>query len=107
MEGAIEQGPEESAKYYDEWNEEVKRSVPKERLLIFNVKQGWKPLCDFLEILIHKDGRPFPHFNEAKDFQNKISVLKYSGIALVYGVPVGCAALAYCFRNYFTPFLLL
>ena len=106
MDGAIAGGLEESTKYYEEWNEEVKKCVPKERLLIFNVKQGWKPLCDFLEVPIPKDGHPFPHVNETKEFQKMISFFKYSGIALVYAVPVVCAALAYCFRNYLTPFLL-
>ena len=28
--------------------EEVKRTVPKERLLVYNVKEGWGPLCTFL-----------------------------------------------------------
>ncbi len=29
-------------------NESVKRTVPPERLLIYEVKEGWGPLCDFL-----------------------------------------------------------
>ena len=29
-------------------NYRVKSIVPPEKLLVFNVKQGWKPLCDFL-----------------------------------------------------------
>lgn len=29
-------------------NHRVKCVVPAEKLLIYNVKQGWKPLCDFL-----------------------------------------------------------
>jgi hypothetical protein len=33
--------------------DEVRRTVPPERLLVFNVTEGWKPLCDFL-------GRPVP-----------------------------------------------
>jgi hypothetical protein len=99
MHGAIENGLEDSSKYYEEWNEEVKKCVPKERLLIFNVKQGWKPLCDFLEIPVPKGDRPFPHVNETKDFQKMLGFLKYSGIALVYGVPAGLAVLSYCFGN--------
>jgi len=37
-------------KLYNDWIEYVKRTVPKDQLLIFNVKQGWKPLCDFLDL---------------------------------------------------------
>ena len=35
-------------KKYREHNERVRAVIPKEKLLIFNVKQGWKPLCEFL-----------------------------------------------------------
>ena len=77
MDGAIEGGLEESAKYYEEWNEEVKRCVPREKLLIFNVKQGWKPLCDFLEIRIPKDGHPFPHVNDTKEFQKNSETISH------------------------------
>ena len=30
-------------------------SVPEEKLLIFNVKEGWEPLCNFLELPIPND----------------------------------------------------
>lgn len=43
---------------YEEHNELVKRVVPAERLLVFNVKHGWKPLCDFLGVPV--PDRPFP-----------------------------------------------
>ena len=35
-------------KRYREHNHRVKSLVPPEKLLVYNVKQGWKPLCDFL-----------------------------------------------------------
>ena len=35
-------------KRYRMHNYRVKSIVPPEKLLVFNVKQGWKPLCDFL-----------------------------------------------------------
>ena len=48
-------------KKYREHNERVKAVVPPDQLLVYNVKQGWKPICKFL-------GRdiptcPFPHAN--------------------------------------------
>lgn len=33
---------------YEQRIAEVKASVPADRLLVFNVKQGWEPLCAFL-----------------------------------------------------------
>ena len=40
---------------------EVKQHVPADRLLVFNVAEGWEPLCEFLgcEVPTH----PFPHLN--------------------------------------------
>ena len=44
--------------------EEVKRTVPSERLLIFEARQGWDPLCAFLNVPIPAN-RPFPHVNDS------------------------------------------
>ena len=43
--------------------EDVKATVPPDRLLVFNVKEGWGPLCTFLGCEI-PEGKPFPHLNE-------------------------------------------
>ncbi len=48
-------------------NEEVKRVIPPERLLVFDVKQGWGPLCAFLGVAVPEG--PFPRVNDAKQFQ--------------------------------------
>ena len=48
--------------YYSEYIEEVKRTVPMERLLVFSVDQGWEPLCKFLGIPI--PATPFPNVND-------------------------------------------
>lgn len=42
-------------------NQRVKSIVPHEKLLVYNVKQGWKPLCDFLDCTY--PAIPFPHEN--------------------------------------------
>lgn len=41
-------GTETGKQVYLDHNAEIRRLVPKENLLVFNVKQGWGPLCDFL-----------------------------------------------------------
>lgn len=35
--------------WYGEYNKETKKLVPREKLLVYNVKQGLGPLCEFLE----------------------------------------------------------
>ncbi|XP_078361757.1 uncharacterized protein LOC144646106 [Oculina patagonica] len=45
-------------KKYREHNERVQAVIPKEKLLIYNVKQGWKPLCEFLECVVPDEEFP-------------------------------------------------
>jgi hypothetical protein len=51
-------------------NEDVKSSVPPERLLVWNVAEGWGPLCAFLELPVPDVA--FPHINDRKEFLNRI-----------------------------------
>ena len=46
----------------NEHNAAVQQTVPAERLLVFQVKDGWGPLCDFLGCEV--PDTPFPHLNE-------------------------------------------
>ena len=97
--GIIEEGAEESSKFYEGWNKEVIRTVPEDRLLIFNVKQGWKPLCDFLNLPV--PATPFPHVNDMEEFQKRIKAVKVCGFLLVYMLPVAVATSAVYFTNFF------
>jgi hypothetical protein len=51
---------------------EVVRSLPPERLLVFEVKQGWGPLCAFLGVPV--PDAPFPRVNDAAEFQRRTRV---------------------------------
>jgi len=46
----------------------VRELVPKDKLLEYNVKQGWEPLCEFLEIA-DCPNTPFPRTNSARSVQ--------------------------------------
>lgn len=52
---------------FAEHNEHVRRVVPKENLLEFQVAQGWKLLCEFLQVEVPEGD--FPHLNETADFE--------------------------------------
>jgi hypothetical protein len=56
---------------FDQHIAEVKRVVPPERLLVYDVKEGWEPLCRFLDVPVPAD-RPFPHTNDTAGFQQMI-----------------------------------
>lgn len=45
---------------YERHNRHVMEHVPPENLLVFNVREGWEPLCTFLEKEVPVDA-PFPH----------------------------------------------
>lgn len=47
-------------------NEAVKREIAPERLLVFDVREGWAPLCRFLGV--SEPETPFPHKNTGEDF---------------------------------------
>jgi len=63
-------------RFYEEHNAEVMRTVPRENLLVFNVKEGWEPLCGFLGVEV--PNYPFPKGNDRKAFQENGK--KYAGI---------------------------
>jgi len=50
--------------------EEVKRTIAPERLLVYEVTQGWEPLCTFLSVPIPTT--PFPAENSSADFQARV-----------------------------------
>ncbi len=41
--------------------EEVRDALPADRLLVFDVAEGWEPLCAFLKVEVPDE--PFPHHN--------------------------------------------
>ena len=53
---------------FKSWNEEVKQFVPAQRLLVYEVKEGWEPLCDFLGVEAPKD-KSFPRSNDSDSFR--------------------------------------
>ena len=78
---------------------EVKESVPKEKLLIFNVKEGWEPLCNFLELPIPNE--PFPNTNDTKMMKKTIRIIKIASYCLVFGlVPVVTIGISLFFLQY-------
>ena len=58
---------------YRDHNDEVRRTIPPHRLLVYEVSQGWKPLCEFLEVRIPDE--PFPKVNTTDEFQERIATL--------------------------------
>ncbi|MBV9044290.1 MAG: sulfotransferase family protein [Alphaproteobacteria bacterium] len=55
---------------YERHNEEVKRTIPRDRLLVFEAKDGWEPLCKFLGVPV--PDKPYPNMNTTEEFQSRV-----------------------------------
>lgn len=56
---------------YNRHNEEVRRVIPKERLLVYNAEQGWEPLCKFLGVPV--PAAPYPKTNTTEEFRARVA----------------------------------
>lgn len=50
----------------------VKATLPSSRLLVFEAKQGWEPLCKFLGVAVPDE--PYPRVNTTEDFVGRSQV---------------------------------
>jgi len=57
-------------RFFNDWKEAVVSTVPAERLLVWQVKQGWGPLCQFLGVPVPEE--PFPNVNDTPSMLKKI-----------------------------------
>lgn len=55
---------------FNRYNEGVRSNVPPERLLVWEVKEGWEPLCRFLEVDV--PDAPFPNINDKTTFVDRV-----------------------------------
>ncbi|MEO3808987.1 sulfotransferase family protein [Sphaerisporangium sp. B11E5] len=46
--------------------DEVREAIPAERLLVYEVSEGWEPLCRFLGVPVPQE--PFPRLNDRENF---------------------------------------
>lgn len=55
---------------YKAHNEAVKRAIPPEKLLVYDVGQGWELLCKFLGVPV--PATPFPRTNTSEEFRSRL-----------------------------------
>lgn len=54
--------------------EEVKRRIEPERLLVLDVAEGWPPLCRFLGV--PEPEEPFPRANSKEEFEGRMEAMR-------------------------------
>ena len=94
--GAIDD-PQRLAALFREWVDEVKSSVPADRLLVFEARDGWAPLCRFLGVPVPPD-TPYPRVNDTAAFKqmtrDRWRRLALLDAALVAALSLGAGLLA-------------
>ncbi len=63
-------GSGKMAEAMERYNEEVKRTVPADRLVVWTPSDGWGPLCEALDVPVPDE--PLPHVNDTKGYGLKI-----------------------------------
>lgn len=66
---------------YEAHVEKVKATVPPEKLLLYSVKEGWQPLCDFLNVPVPDEA--FPRVNQRQMTKTMFRVARIVPVALV------------------------
>lgn len=79
---------ERAIEIYEEWTDLVRERVPADRLLVFDVADGWEPLCRFLAVPIPE--QPFPRVNDRRTMLRRFAAIR----AISRGLPVVGALLA-------------
>jgi hypothetical protein len=64
---------DEAIAFFNQHNETVRTTVAPEKLLVFEVSQGWESLCAFLGVDVPND--PFPRVNESGSFRQNVDRL--------------------------------
>jgi hypothetical protein len=63
-------------KVFNRHNQEVIDAVPADRLLVFEASDGWKPLCDFLEVAV--PDTDYPRSNSTGEFVDRVKSARLS-----------------------------
>ncbi|VAW33824.1 hypothetical protein MNBD_CHLOROFLEXI01-4979, partial [hydrothermal vent metagenome] len=60
---------------FNQYTNEVRQHVPPEKLLVFQVKEGWEPLCAFLDVPL--PDLPFPHVNDREVMRRRLKMTRF------------------------------
>jgi hypothetical protein len=69
---------------FEEHIAEVQRVVPSEKLLVFSVKDGWEPLCNFLGV--PTPDKTFPHINDRTTTKRMYLIARVTAGTLALGM---------------------
>lgn len=84
-------------KMFEDHIVEVKRVVPADKLLVFEAKQGWEPLCKFLGVPVPSE--PFPRVNDTAEFKRRVvAATVISWLVLLAPISIALSILGWVLR---------
>ena len=66
---------------FNKWNKSVQQYIPDENILVYQVKDGWGPLCKFLDKPIPNE--PFPYLNKTKNMGHMSRFINFMFILII------------------------
>merc|ERR1711892_83627 len=86
-----------AVEFFNEHVKEVKELVPAANLLVFDLREGWDPLCEFLNV--SKPESPFPRMNDTGEQVFLQRVASASAWISIVGIPCLVSILAVFFAE--------
>lgn len=86
-----EEGQNEWIELHKSFQARLQKTIPNERLLIFNVKEGWEPLVPFLGLEQRYLQEEFPNIND----RNSIKIVRGLMDILAIGLPLWVGLILY------------
>ena len=77
---------ESGQRVFEEWKASVISRCPKDKLLVFEVKQGWEPLCAFLGKPV--PNQPFPRINDTPHMRKLYMIKNTLGYLSILLLPM-------------------
>jgi hypothetical protein len=90
--GTMDDKAKAIAEYYAHI-EDVKAAVPPDKLLVFTVTDGWKPLCKFLGV--KAPTTPFPNVNDRAEIKKIIGSMTKRAYVILGGLALALGLTAY------------
>ena len=68
------EGEETAVRFFNDWKEQVKSEISSDRLLVYDIRDGWDPLCKFLGVPVPDED--FPRLNDTAQHRQILTSIK-------------------------------
>jgi len=83
---ALNMGEEAAVEFFHSHTESVRAHVHPSKLLVFDVREGWEPLCRFLDLPVPDN--PFPNINDGAEVKFVFNTIRLLAWLTIVGIPM-------------------